>query len=42
MSADLRTRIADLLDDFGLRGLMVREQAADAILELVRADEVTP
>ena len=38
MSADLTTRIADILDDFGLHGATTRQQAAEAILELVGGD----
>jgi hypothetical protein len=38
---DLRTRIADILADFGLHGIQTRDQAADAILEAVNADEET-
>ena len=34
----LRTRIADVLDDFGLRGAQTRDEAASAILDLLDED----
>lgn len=38
---DLHARIVDILDDFGLHGVQTRDQAADAILNAVNADEET-